>query len=470
MNLLFKRNFALLFLLVFSIQVNALFAAECEVYFATQPVGNYLRKDIQIPEAQIGNTTASKLIAKNVKKFSGEEFSGTTFDEAIDQVYLALKKNETMKPVKKADELAKFGRELHPIFEDMLAKTPPTGSVSAPDLVAWEKRRHTLNTVKTAKYNIARKMSDLENFVKSEFKTVTKEKIVLTQGDNFTNLTHMKMKDYPKYIDSYIHYLNKPNSAKAKLYKNIDEGDLGILDITDIRDITSYNLWPIYAKSHDIRHIHFALTHPMALAAMMNATRSKNNMRYVMIAGIYEGVDRLQYSHESSLTKFFGLDMSSAELFGINRNMDLEEAMLTIATATEKDLKKISELSGANINIGGNDGWLFGGLSTWKPKKNEIVKGNAVDGESFEQEINDMTEQFTKLLNKSEKIKKKLLANPDLVLTKEEQHFMKIMNFQLNPNDPEIVIDGLRYKNDGRAHTGGWGGEDTDATIGIGDN
>lgn len=455
---------SLLLTLVLIASFSATAAEECGVHFQVQPVGNYLRKDIPLPAMQMGSTTAKKTVAASVKKATGQPFSGTTFDEAIDQVYLHLKNRSDLSALEKSNKLAIFNKELNPVFEGMLAKAPAKGSAVSPDLRAWAKRKKILDQVKTAKYQVVRKISDLEKFAFEEFQVVAKNDMVLTRGTNLTQLTHMKMKDYDSYVDSYLHGLKDTNHPNAAVYKNIDEGSLGILTINDIRDITSYSVWPMYYKSHDIKHIHYGLTHPMALASMMGVTRSKNNMRYAIMAGLYEGVDRVQYGHESSLNQFFSSQLKASDIFGVNRNVDLEEAMIMIGNATEEELTKIASKVGVNLDAG-----LFSGIRDWRPKRIEgtPVNGTALDGETFEQEINDMVAQYSKLLDKSEKIKAKLVETPNLILSDEDVHFMKKMNFQLDPENPEIVIDGLRFKNDGRAHS--WGGNQETINIGIGD-
>lgn len=457
-------------------------AEDCNVYFSVQPEGNYLKKNVTIPQIKVDEVSAHAHVSSLVKEITGAELVGKTFDEAIDQVYKHLKADKILKPLEKADELAKFGTKLNPIFEEMLLKVPAKGSKDAPDLVSWEMRRKVLNKVKTSKYHLTRKINDLEIFQKHEFVSKAKEEVIFTKDINAKNLLHMKMKEYPKYVDSYLHFLKDSNSPQGKLYKDIKIytdvhgqgtgiGNNGILTIEDIRDVTSYSLWPMYLKTHDIKHIHFSLTHPMALAAMMGATRSKNHLRYVLVAGMYEGVDRIQYAHEKILAKYFGANLSSAELFGIKRNMDLEEAMLTLSILPTHQLEKISELAKVKLNQ-----QPFTGVENWLPKVTQdgSLKGLAVDGESFDQEINEMTEQFSKMLSRSEKIKKKILKDPNYLLNEEEQHFMKMMNYQLNPESPEIIINGLMYKNDGRAHyhdpsTDFSGANDYEAAIGIGE-
>ena len=94
----------------------------------------------------------------------------------------------------------------------------------------------------------------------------------------------------------------------------------------------------------------------------------------------------------------------------------------------------------------------------------------------FEEEINQVVDRYTKNVKKSEAFKRKLLDNKELELTEKEEMFMKMTNYQLDPESPEIVIDGIRFKNDGRGHyygdaTSSWGREEGTPTapIGIGD-
>lgn len=455
------KNLVLLLGLTLSIQVYS--ADSCNELFESQPVGHYLRKNVLIPTEGESGIANKLLVQKAVKDITGVEFKGTTFDGAIEKVFQHLNsKNVYFNDVAKAKKMTEFAKALNPVFEAMLLKVPAKGTQNAPDLVAWRARKEVLDKVKTVKYNISRKVSKLEEFSHQEFKVVLKDEIILSRGKNLEKLTHMKMKDYPAFVDSYIHGLKDSSHPKAALFNNIDEGDLGILSIGDIRDITAYNVWPMYYKSHDIKHIHYSLSHPMALASMMGTTRSKNNLRYVIQAGLYEGVDRVQYSHETNLNAFFSNQIKSDEVFGIKRSMDLEEAMLTVANATDEELKhlaKISEDAASFVTRVGN----------WAPKRTlrGKLRGAALDGETFEQEIDNMVAQYSGMLRRSEKIHKRLIENPKLVLSPQEEHFMKMMNFQLDPNEPEIVIEGLRYKNDGRAHVDRWSTVE-DVNIGIG--
>jgi hypothetical protein len=466
-----KRLSFLLFILLSGIAI----AETCSDLFQSMPSGNYMKKEVLIPgEIKVKNRYAKTVIKNAVEKYSGKTFTGDTFQQAVDEVFTSISQRTDLDDLAKADEMAKFGRELNGVFEEMVAKFPAKGDINAPDIAAWILRKEAIDEVKSVKFAIARKMALLENFKPSDYIKVKKDDFVITIGDRQKELTHMELGQYEKYVESWVYRNKNPDHKKAKLFEDIDEGSLGVLSIGDIRDITSYNLWPMYLKEHDMRHIHYAFSHPMAIAAMFQTTRSKNSMRYVMMGGLYEGVDRIQYTHETALNKFFSESIAAEKVLGINRNLDLEEAMLTLATASNKDLKAIAKGTGAEDQIKG----FVEQLGDWKPKivEGTDFQGKALSGLDFEQEIDMVVDKYTKDVKKSEAFKRKLLDNKELELTEKEEVFMKMTNYQLNSESPEIVIDGIRFKNDGRGHYYGdastrWGTEDTTPTapIGIGE-
>ena len=440
--------------------------SNCNTLFQNMPSGHYLKKDVIIPgNVTVKGVAAKKVIQDSVKKYTQKTFTGDTFDEAIEMLYKHLKSQTNMDDLAKSNTMGKFYRDIDGVLEAMVAKHPAKGTLEAPDLKAWVLRKEAIDEVKTVKFQIARKVGDLEYFKAADYVTIPKDKFVITQGSNQTKLTHMPLERYGEYVESWIHYGKKKASPGAKLFREIDEGSLGVLDIGDIRDITSYNLWPMYLKEHDMRHIHYGLTHPMALAAMMQTTRSKNHRRYVMMGGLYEGVDRVQYTHETALNKFFGEQIGASDVLDIKRNLDLEEAMLTLAIVADDDLVRIAKATGAEGQING----FMSDLGNWKPKKIQGTdfQGKALNGRGLDEDIEHMVETFKIDLEKSEAFKRKLLDDNSITLTPEEDFFMKKMNFQIDPHQPEIVIDGIRYKNDGRGH---FSYGDDAVPIGIGDN
>lgn len=426
---------------------------------------NYLKEKIIIPEeVKIDGIDAVTFVQKLTNKYLKDSFyTGKGFDNAIDLVEFSIKKNGSLSPVEKGEEMAKFAKELNPLFENMIERFPKKGDVTNPDLVAWRLRKDAIDEVKSIKFKLAKSVMELEEFAAAEFITVEKEAFVITKGDNLEKLTHMQMSQYYEYSDSLMHSLFKTNSGKEKLYENIDQGNLGVLQIGDIRDITSYNLWPMYLKRHDMNHIHYSTSHPMALGAMMKSTRSQNHTRYTMMAGLYEAVDYVQYSHETSLATFFGSKLVEKNFNGMTRNMDLEEGMLTIGLSTSEDLQKILTGAGTDVSSFSNQ------LQNWKPKKvaGTIFKGKALNRNiSLDEEIDLMTKQFKVNVQKAENLRLKILEHPETVLSDADMMFMKVMSFQTNPEVPSISINGIQFKNDGRAHS-----RDADLgnTIGIGD-
>ncbi|MGK0367936.1 MAG: hypothetical protein ACI9QD_001076 [Thermoproteota archaeon] len=465
----------LLLILIFSFYSTLSFSAPatCAGNVESVTQTNYYKKNIKFNSSlrlKSPSTGAKVGIKKYVKeivtKHTGKAFNGSTFDEAIEAVYKHIDGMAGVKSIKKADKYAEFAKDLNPAFEKMIAKFPEVSKETDGFLLKWQARREAVDEVKTIKYGMVERLSMLEEFKKSEFKTIKKEKFLITQDNNQEVLTHMGIHDYEKYVDSYIHWRKKPNSAKAKLFRKIDEGNLGILEIDEIRDINAYNLWPMYLKEHDMRHIHYGMSHPMALATVMQTARSKSHIRYTMMGGLYEGVDRIQYSHEQALNEWFSTAIRQSSAVNINRNMDLEESLMTIGLSSQKDLKKIAKSSDSWDDIQEFSEELKG----WKPKivEDSDFSGNSLRGGSYREDIDKMLEEFSLNNEKAELLRKELLENPSKSLTAKQEHFMKMQNYQLDSESPEIVIDGLRFKNDGRGHY--YNDYYNETPLGIGDN
>lgn len=466
------KHFILLLLLL-SFAINSSFANKiCNAEFdpTLYPSINYNKKDIEFPLVKTPKGYAGSAVRELVRKYTKSTVyvdDIKTFDKAIDAVAEYIEKKK-ISPIKKADEMAEFAKSMNPIFESMIEKFPAKGTIEAPDLVAWKLRKDAIDEVKTIKYRMATKMLDFEQFKLTDYVEVQRNQFVPTKGTNESVLTHMPLEKYPNYVESRVHTIFLPDSKKGDLYNKIDQGTLGVLTLSDIRDITSYNLWPMYLKEHDMRHVHYALSHPMALAVMMRSTRSQNHLRYTMMGGLYEGVDRVQYTHETDINQFFATKLADSDYHGIKRNMDLEEAMITVALASSDDLKLLSEKAGITQTMSR----FVNEVQNWKPKivKYSKFQGKALSGLSFEDDVHKMVEKFSEYATKSEAYKLKLYENPSLLLSDEEQMFMRMMNFQITPDNPEIVIDGLLFKNDGRPHFRNWQDSMGEHPIGIGDH
>lgn len=447
------------------------FSGVCDEYFRLRADGHYLSDQINVPsntKITQGNNgkglSAKKLIANEVEAITGKKFTGKTFEEAIDTVFEVIKKNGT-EYTAQVDEMAKFAEKINPALEAYLAKFPAKGTREAPDLAAWAARHEALDQVKAVRYKVQKKIHKLEGFRPEEFRKVGANDFLITRGNNEKQLTHMALDDYPDYVKSWVHFNSNSTSEGARLFNQIDEGNLGILQIGQIRDINSYNRWPMYIKEHDMRHVHYGLSHPMALATVFRASRSKNHVRYTMIGGMFEGVDRVQYNHETLLNKFFGRDKGAKEIFGIDRNVDLEEALLLLGTSSQENLIKIAKASGAWNDVN----FLANQLSTWAPKRVPGTNFDALakNGLSLDDDIDHMVFSFKNKVRKAANMNGELQAGKLDELTEAQEQFMKEMNFQINPNEPEIIIDGVRYKNDGRGH---YDADTSDMTpLGIGE-
>lgn len=463
------KQLGILFLLVFY-STASFGAGICDEYFIKRTQGSYLPESIEIPArtkiTKEGGeaVTAKKMISEEVQAITGKKFTGKTFEEAIESVFEAIKK-QGGEYTAQVDKMAKFAEKLNPALEKYLAKFPIKGTKEAPDLAAWSARHEALDQVKAVRYKIQSKIHEIEGFKPDDFIKVDADDFLITRGNNEKQLTHMALDDYPEYVKSWVHYNSDATSNGAKLFNQIDEGSLGVLSIGQIRDINSYNRWPMYLKEHDMRHIHYGLSHPMALATVFRASRSKNHMRYTMIGGMFEGVDRVQYNHETLLNKFFGRDKGAKEIFGIDRNVDLEEALLLLGTSSQENLERIAAKSGASGQIRE----FASELGDWRPKKvmSTNFEGKAKNGLELDEDIEHMVFRFKNDVRKAANMNDQIQAGELKELTEAQEQFMKEMNFQVNPENPEIIIDGIRFKNDGRGH---YSGDYSDPTpIGIGE-
>lgn len=458
------------FFLILIFTASASFAAGlpgCNIHYTDEIQSFYFPKNIEFPNVKVEGIPLSQYVQQVVKKMTGKVFTGATFDEAVEAVFKSVDA-KNISYAKKSEQMSKLARELNPAFEKYISKFPKKGSITNPNLEAWAARKAAIDLVKTVKYKIARKVSVLEEFKLEEYIPTKKSEFILTKDERFKKVTLVPLDQYAEHTDSYIHALFKTSPTKAKLYKSIDTNTgLNVLSIGEYRDIVSNNLWMTSFIPHDLRHIHYALSHPKAAAMLMGTARSQNHKRFTIMAGLYEGVDTAQYSHESALNHFFGKEIASSEILGVNRNMDLEEAMITIALASDKELDQILTSAGTNINS------FVEPLAGWKPKKvaGPQYNGKANNGLSFQDDIDKMVEMYTPAVELSENMQRKLQNEAgNLTLSKKEEHFMKMMNYQLDPENPGIVIEGLNFKNDGRAHvTVNYGEMEDGLVIGIGD-
>jgi hypothetical protein len=209
-----------------------------------------------------------------------------------------------------------------------------------------------------ARYTLAENIAKLESFKLSEYEFVD------THALNAPGYTLVKLSEYPEFAMSLAKKTNPP-----KPY-----GTGGVVTLQEYRDVVSNNLWLFTLHGHDLKHIHFAYSHPLAAASLFRTTRSKNHLRYFLTAAVYEGVDTVQYYFESRLARHF-------DTLGYS----LQEAMVFLASATQQQLVEITELIGVSIDHDQN----LKSLREWKPRtlKNELMPEDFKKAAYFEKDI-----------------------------------------------------------------------------------
>ena len=350
-----------------------------------------------------------------------------------------------------------------------------------------------------------------------------------------------------------IHNSSDGNKAIRRMYSEINEGDLGVLSLQEYRDVVSKNTFPMFKKRHDMRHIHYAISHPRALGAMMGATRSQNHIRFAQLGGMYEAIETFQYGFETSIAQYFSKKIKDNSFMIMKRNLDLEESMLTLATTPKVFSFGIGEAHGYGShwrevaselngwtpktivkNIGeANEKIIMDGslrlkrgvqdgkeefIKTAKVKQadgsvqemNVYIKGSSnpfssgsytsyteIDpklmslNEDIEQMVNKLQTRFESYQKMRSNITKRANKKNKYwyeVMTEEEEMMFHLYNYQKNPESPAVKIaiknsdgqtpndiayvneqmidaDGVKWKNDGRAH---YDGDGTTGEFGFG--
>lgn len=297
-----------------------------------------LRKTVQGRERLTGTLANEKVLEKII------------FVDVVDAVArsVQLRNLDTSGKVdqlKAAEEMAKFAMELEPSIS----------LLSKPDQ-------------KFVKFTLGKTIGDIEAFRPDEY--VTSENLFMQRTPERTYLHFTEYKDMVKsYIDN------------TSLYNDIPQADIN--GFRDIRDMLTHNRFPISLKPHDMFHIHFGLGHPLGLASVMTTSRSKNNIRALIMGGVFEGVDRTQYDWEAHLNRYFDK----------KRNMTLEEALIHVATASHAELTKIMQESGTSSNIASESGKY----RDYVPWKSPDYGPGGKTGRGFKREMITMIEDFLEL-------------------------------------------------------------------------
>lgn len=279
-------------------------------------------------------------IEKNIQIDLSEEFN---LPDTLNTVAQKIRENNNH-PLEAAEKMAKFAEEI---------RTEPT--------------LRNLDEFKNIDLLLALAVGRLEAFKKNDY--LLDQDFILTTSPK----SEIRPEQYQTWVESYL--------LKTDLYSKALPGK--VLSSHDYRDLTSHNHWPIYLKDHDIRHIHYSLSHPRAMAVLLTAMRSTNAKRVILLSGLFEGVDRVQFYYETKLCEYFSKQ----------RAMNLEEAMLHIARASEAELKLISEQAGIDIQVTSSASELL----NWRPKLGGKFSNLGPKDKKYDIEIDEMLEDFTRL-------------------------------------------------------------------------
>lgn len=295
-----------------------------------------------IRKIKIPSNLKSK-VHTQLKKIGVPKIESDSYFDSIDLAYHHIKRTMD-NGVKAGEKLSVFTENLRLIYKHL------------PDA-----EQRLLDTTS------ARAVGRVEAFEPHEF--VNADTFALhTYKDNL----NMNFLDYKKYVKSYID--QTPN------YGDVKAGPL--LSHKEYREIVAHNLWPIYLKPHDMRHAHWALSHPLGLAAIFSTYRSKNHFRYALMTAMYEGVDRIQYSQETALARYMRMEMG----------FDLEQAVLYLGSASPKTLRKIAKDSGTTDDFLG----VAEVYKNWIPQKSDKFPALGKNKVSLEHDIDRMVQTFLK--------------------------------------------------------------------------
>lgn len=277
--------------------------------------------------------------------------SWKSYTDVINDVYLAVAKKYDETNPKAADEFAEHAKDLREFYKNL-----------------------NEDSVAELDFLVARNVLDLERITKKEFQKV--DSFVLSKN---TDEVHVDYTQYMEYVKSYV--------RGTSPYEDITQS-AGLISREQIRDIQSYNLWPIYMTPHDIKHVHFGISHPKAMATVLKSARSKNHLRYIMISALFEGIETVQYPEETALCRYMAEEMG----------MKLEEAMVYLGRVSNKELEEIADKTGykSKFESVAND------FANWKPKIAGNYKGKGQTGKPLEQEIDLMLELLQSYEKKSD--------------------------------------------------------------------
>ena len=290
------------------------------------------------------NSKQLNTISKILKNYDLIEVKDNRWVDIINHVYLELRIKEG-KGKKTAEKMAN-------IFKDIESQVNKIGTLSI--------ETKTLFALGILRLESFKK----KDYIKSNNWILSKKK----DAKYFINFG-----EFSRYTKSYI--------ERTELYESLPN-EMNVLSALEYRALVANNHWPVLIKDHDIRHIHYGLSHPKVLAIIFTGARSKNKKRFFLLSSLFEGVDTVQYIHETEITSYFR-----------KKGFGLEEAMIHIATANNKRLDQIISNSGPNTVS------IFKSVQNFSPVYGgEIIDTLGSNNRRFDIEIDQLLENQHELL------------------------------------------------------------------------
>ncbi|MEK6627246.1 MAG: hypothetical protein AABY53_01365 [Bdellovibrionota bacterium] len=225
---------------------------------------------------------------------------------------------------------------------------------------------------KPAKFTFAKAIIDIESFKPTEF---TENGALALTGKR---MLYAHVGDFYEMTKSYI--------EKTAPYTEVPINGRSVLVFKDIRDIESHNYFPLEFKGHDARHMHYSTGHPYSIGLVWSAARTKNHIRYILVSGLFEGVDTAQYGWERNITNHFR-----------EKSLNLEEALIEIGLMNQIEL---TELATKTAAIG-----KLTDFESWTPTNNGIFTVQGRSGKGLNAELSTAMEKLFLVLKNPEESK-----------------------------------------------------------------
>ena len=177
--------------------------------------------------------------------------------------------------------------------------------------------------------------------------------------------------DYPEMVKNYV--------DKTDKYQSI-QGNSGVIRRQDMRQTMAHNHWPVDLLPHDMRHVHYALGHPIAVSNVFRAARSRNNLRYVLSSALYEAVDHFQFLEETMVIKYYAQE----------RNATVELGLVYTGWVPTKELIRVAQASETFDEFQN----IANSFQSWRPETSNQWPLSSRHGNDIEDDILAMITSF----------------------------------------------------------------------------